>query len=103
MIDQPAAGEIHGDHVAGGALTIQPHGLRLQRVDLAGGNGITEENPRIGLCNDGVGSGGAESNGGVLAGGAAAEVGAGDDDGVVGGRGVRGDEGGGVEGGREPD
>lgn len=82
MIDQAALSELNRDNIAGAALLAEA-ALRLQRVHLAGGHRVPEEDPRVRLRNHGGNAGCAQCDGRVLAGGAAAEVGAADDDGVL--------------------
>jgi hypothetical protein len=64
----------------------------LQRVYLAGGHGVTEEDAGVALRNNGARASGPESNGRVLAGGAAGKVGSAYDDGIAGGLLAGGDE-----------
>lgn len=80
MVDEGVLGEIHGYDVSRGALLPHSHGLRLDGVNLSGGDGVAEEYAGVGLGNDGPHAGGPQGDGGVLAGRAAAEVGASDDD-----------------------
>ena len=80
MVDQQVLGEIDGHDVPGVTLLPDPRLFRLQGVDLAGSDGVPEEDPSIVLGDDGPDTGGAEGDRGVLAGGAATEVGASDDD-----------------------
>lgn len=83
MINQAALSELDRDNITGAALLAEA-GLRLQRVHLAGGHRIPEKDPRVRLRDHGGSAGGAQRYGRVLAGGAAAEVGAADDNGVLG-------------------
>lgn len=83
MIDQAALSELNRHHIAGGALLAEAS-LRFQRIHLAGGHGVPEEDPSVRLRDHCGGAGGAQRDGGVLAGGAATEVGTADDDGVLG-------------------
>lgn len=103
MIHQQIFPELNRHDVPRGALLPQPNPFGLHRVDLAGGHRVPEEDPGIGLRDDGPGAGSAQGDGGVLAGGAASEVGAGNDDGKARARGAGANEGGGVGGGGEAD
>ncbi len=67
-------------------------------IEFAGGDGVAEENAREALGDDDMTAGGAKGDGGVFAGAAAAEIPAGDDDGVIGVHLAGFDEAGGVKG-----
>lgn len=83
MVDQLALSKLNGDNVSSTALLANPN-LRFQRINLASGHRVPEEDPRVRLSHYGSGAGGAQRHWRVLAGGAASEVLAGDDDGVLG-------------------
>lgn len=99
MIDQTALAQLNAHHITGLALLANPR-LRLQRVNLAGCHRVPEEDARVRLRHHRRHTRGAESHRGVLTRGAAPEVRAADDDGVLGLGLVGVDEAGGV-GGRE--
>lgn len=83
MIDQFVLPQLNCHHVTSPALLTNPH-LRFQRVHFPSGDGIPEEDPRIGFRHHGLRASCAQRHGGVLAGRSTPEVVATDDNGVFG-------------------
>jgi hypothetical protein len=83
--------EVDGDVVAG-VEDVAEAVDGFAGVELAGGDTVAEEDPGEAFGKDDAAGGGAEGDGCVFAGAAAAEITAGDDDGELGIELVRGDE-----------